>query len=176
MRLLVVLMMLVAMGGCRGQSPDVHVHSAVADRPDDPLFPSGVARFEIVHHGCLGPCPSYRVLVSNEGRFEYEPTRFVPDLGVVRGIIGPGETVGVFSWLQDHPEVHAVRPKSQLIVDSPTATYRFVLKGGKTIEFEVNERTGDDLWVLSGLADSIVAHGIWQAVRERPGGHGRPAT
>lgn len=132
--------------------PTPVVHSAAGD----PLFPSDVRQVEIDHGGCFGTCPIYRVSIANTGLFEYEGKKFVVHVGSLAGNVGLSETIGLFSWLQDHAGVYAPHPEMAMIADAEVTTYRFLLKNGARVEFRVNDDKDRDLWVFTRLVDGVV--------------------
>jgi len=146
------------------------------DSAEGLLNPSTVRELEVEHSATLGPRPSYRVRISEDGNYEYEGKEFVLQIGRKAGSTYPTEFSPLFFWLRDHPAQYAASGDRTHGADLEAVTFRFTLKSGKTVVVEYSLGfQGDDLWALSSIVDGLIARALIHDRRDGP--HERkPAT
>ncbi len=140
------------------------------------LNPSVVRQLEVEHTGCFGPCPIYRVQISDDGKYEYEGKKFVARIGRTTGSVYPADVSPLFVWLRDHSKLYATDTDRRSGNDFEEVTFRFGLKSGESVVIESSLGFGgDELWALSNIVDGMIARAlIWN---KKNGEHEpKPAT
>jgi hypothetical protein len=141
--------------------PSLAKHSA-----EESLNPSPVREIQVDHKGCFGPCPIYRFRLSDDGKWEWEGTKFVPHPGQRAGSIYSEQWSPLFIWLQSHPALYAASADRTSCCDQERVEFRFVLKSGKSVLVKYSLGfAGDDFWALSRIMDAIMERAMLREIK-----------
>jgi len=156
--------MLVAVVACRPAAP-VPDPAIITERYGTSSAKSSPVReVEVIHKGCMGLSPRYRVKLADDGRWEWEGTASIAPLGRLTGKTSASQFLALFDWLKDHPALYAASGDRTRRDDWEEIEFRFDLRSGKEIVIKCGLPSyGDEWWALSQLVEAEVTRQVTRA-------------
>ena len=131
--------------------------------PDPPVLAQRmglwpVREIQVVHQGCFGQCPTYKVKLYDDGKWEWEGIRFVSQVGQIRGKTFASDFFPLFDWLTNHPVLYTASADKIRCEDCEVVEFTFGVRSGKAVVVKYGMGfDGDDYWVLANIVDALIA-------------------
>ena len=158
------LPMLVAVVACRPAAPVPDPAIITEQYGTSSAQSSPVREVEVIHTGCMGWCPRYRVKLADDGSWEWDGTASIAPLGRLTGKTSASRFLPLFDWLKDHPALYAASGDQIRCDDCGEIEFRFGLRSGKEIVIKYGLPSyGDEWWALSQLVEAEVTRQVTRA-------------